>query len=89
MIAAGKAYTLSIRQGPKFAPQRHIFNGRRKIATVTECQYQHKGEWEVTLLPAGLGSWHATESAALEFIRSNEENYLSCMGGSVVVEYAK
>jgi len=89
MNAAVKTYTLQYRHDPKYAFVRPVFSGRRKIATVTECQYQHKGEWEATLLPAGLGSWHATESAALEFIRANEEQYLACMGGSVVVEYAK
>ena len=89
MIPAAKVYRLAIRQDPKFAPQRHIFKGRRKIAALTKCQYLHLGEWMVILLPAGLGSWHATEAEALEFIRANEEQYLSCMGSSVAVEFAK
>jgi hypothetical protein len=87
MSAAVKTYPLSIRQDPKFAPQRHVFTGRRKIATITKCQY--RTDWEVILRPSSIGSYHQTEAAALEFIRANEENYLSCMGGSVVVEYAK
>jgi hypothetical protein len=81
--------TLQYRHDPQFAFIRPVFNGRRKIATVTECQYRHEGEWEVALLPAKLGKHFPTESAALEFVRTNEENYLSCMGVSVVLEYGK
>lgn len=87
MIPAAKVYRLSIRQDPKFAPQRHIFNGRQKIATITKCQY--RTDWEVILRPSSIGSYLETESVALEFIRTNEENYLSSLGGSVVVEFAK
>lgn len=89
MSAAVKTYLLKIRAHETHCPmiQVDVYNGRRKIAAMT-----HRDgcpDRGVTLYPSRIGKWFPAEAAALEFIRANEENYLSCMGGSVVVEYAK
>lgn len=89
MIAAAKTYLLKIRAHETHCLmiQVDVYNGRRKIAAMT-----HRDgcpDLWVTLYPSRIGKWFPAEAAALEFIRANEENYLSCMGGSVVVEYAK
>jgi hypothetical protein len=89
MIAAAKTYLLKIRAHETHCPmiRADVYNGRRKIAAMTH--RDGSPDRAVTLYPARIGKWFPTEAAALEFIRANEENYLSCMGGSVVVEYAK
>ena len=89
MSAAVKTYLLKISAHETHCPmiQVDVYNGRRKIAAMT-----HRDgcpDRGVTLYPSRIGKWFPTKSAALEFIRANEDNYLSCMGGSVVVEYAK
>ena len=89
MIAAAKTYLLKIRAHETHCPmiQVDVYNGRRRVAAMTwRDGCPDRG---VTLRPAKIGNWFPTEPEALEFIRVNEENYLSCMGGSVVVEYAK
>jgi hypothetical protein len=89
MIPAAKTYTLSTRPHETFCVllQTDIYNGRRRVAAMTwRDGCPDRG---VTLYPARIWKWFPAEAAALEFVRANEENYLSCMGGSVVVEYAK
>ena len=80
-----KIYKLTERINPRYVFEKAIYNGLKKIATLTECKMSRKGEWEVILYPAGLGYWFPSEEIAKEFVRKNEESYLNSLGSITVV----
>jgi hypothetical protein len=80
-----KIYKLTERINPRYVFEKAIYNGLKKIATITECKMSHIGQWEVILYPASLGYWFPSEKSAKEFLRKSEESYLNSLGSSITV----
>jgi len=80
-----KIYKLTERKSKTNRNSSNIYNGLKKIATITECKISHIGQWEVILYPAGLGYWFPSEKSAKEFVRKTEESYLNSLGSSITV----
>jgi len=80
-----KKYKLTERKSKTNRNSQNIYNGLKKIATITECKISHIGEWEVILYPSSLGFWFPSEEISKEFLRKSEEDYLSCLGSDVQI----